>query len=268
MINKISPYSQVGVHKALYHLIIEEWSGLSNVKSSDNENFSDLLDDIIHIATIHSDLFFDPALITYIDRHKSERMAIKNEFSTKSFETKELEILNKTLKTLLIENKKFDFIDFNRIVCDYIENKYIGIESLSPKKINSLSDENIEEYLLNIKDTKKERLQSFKGLSFKRKESFHFVDAITAPIVYYNKTNNIRPIETMITGISSYVLKLTEVKNTKLIIKKLEEIAENNLKIDDEKFNFGQFSKIKKKQIKQDKVMLKDVDRILKRKVD
>lgn len=268
MINKVSPYSQMGIHKAIYHMLIEDWSGLSNINSVENDNFSGLIGDVIAISSEQANYFFDKSLLGYINTHKKNRMVNKNEHSTKSFETKELEKLTKTLKSLLLENEEFDFLEFNNLVYSYVKNKYNGLDVILPKRLSKINEDNIEDQLLEIKSNLKTRLSSFKGFSYKRKESFHFVDAITAPIVYYNKTNDISPIETMIIGISSYVLKLTEVKNTKLIIKRLEEIEKNDLKVDHKNFNFGQFSKIKKASLPKEKISSKDVDRILKRKID
>lgn len=268
MTNKISPYSNAGVHKALYHSMIEEWVGLSFVVTEDNKNFSDLIQDIITLSSNQSELFFDPSLISYVEKHKTKRMASKKEFSTKSFETKELENLEKRLKKQKTKNEEFNFLNFNESIYEKISLNYRGLENLKPKKLLTISENNIEKHLLNIKETRKERLNSFRGFSCKRKETFHFVDAITAPIVYYNKTNEISSIETMIMGMSSYILKLNEIKNTKLLIKKLEEIEKNDLKISDMRFHFGQFSKSSNTKIKEDKVLAKDIDKIFKRKID
>lgn len=265
MIDKISPYSEIGVHKAIYHSIIEEWSGLSNVKS-DNKTFKDLVSDIISLGMIESEYFVDAAIVKFIDTYKNERMIENKEYSTRSFETKEIEKLNTDLKKIIKENKNFDLDSFNQKVRFFIEDKYDGLEHIKPKGLNNLSEDNIEYALIKIRNTKKERLKKFKGFSYKLNGSFHFTDAISAPVVYYNKENQKEPLDSLILGISSYVLKLNEVKNTKLIIKKLNEIKNEDIKKDDQRFHFGQFSKRKKHVLRQERVASKDLDRILLRK--
>lgn len=246
MINKVSPYSSLGMKKALTHLIIDEWSGLSSVRTTDGKNkFLDMISDVIEISEKRSEFFFDKQLIVYIEKIQTEMMAKKNEFSTKSFETKKLEDLNKKLKKISVSNEIFNFNEFNKELLKYIQDKYTGVNNINPKSLKNISHGNIKENLINVKNTKIDRLSKFKGFSCKRRESFHFVDSLSAAIVFYNKTQGINSIETLLSGLTSYVLKVVEIRNTKLIIKKINEIELKNLKIEDVSFNFGQFSKLR-----------------------
>lgn len=238
----ISPYSIEGIFRVLNNYLLSEWRGMTKVKGVEDEiGFKEFINDVILLSIEKSELMFEIELITQVENAKSNRIQKYYETNTKSKETVQIAKLQAALTNQLKENSNFNFVEFNKEIKEQLKNKYNGLNSLEPKRYKEINEENIVKKLFEIKETKRDRLQRFKGLPYKRSEFFHFVDAVSAPIVYYKKQEGEDSLNILISGISSYVLKVNEIKNTKRILKKLKEI-ENGLKIDSPKFHFDPFT--------------------------
>ncbi len=240
----ISPYSIEGMSRVINNHLLSEWRGMSKVKNKDNlMSFKDFINDVILLSIAQSELMFEIELITQVEKAKSKRIAKYYETNTKSKETAEITKLQDALTNQLKKNTTFDFVNFNAKIKEQLLEKYEGLNGLKPKYFEKINKENLIDKLFEIKETKRDRLQKFKGLPYKRSEFFHFVDAVSAPIVYYRNQEGDDFLNVLISGISSYVLKVNEIKNTKRILKKLKEIEEG-LKIDSPKFNFDPFTEL------------------------
>lgn len=238
----ISPYSIEGMSRVLNNHLLSEWRGITKVNSIGKENdFKEFINDIIILSVQQSELMFEMELIIQVEKAKSNRIDKYLETNTRSKETVEITKLQMALMDQLKKNADFDFEKFNEEIKRELLKKYKGLDDLKPKKINEINEENIIKKLFEVKETKIERLEKFKGLPYKRSEFFHFIDAVSAPIVYYRQKEGDELLKVLISGISSYVLKVNEIKNTKRVLKKLKEI-ENGLKIDSPEFNFDPFS--------------------------
>ncbi len=266
---KPDPYSPKGVKQNIYHYLIRNWVGLTNVKHLESgKGFDFLVSDIVESCLKKSDLWVERGLSTKIEFMKNRRMAKYEERSTKSFETISLEKLSKRISEIENEMSYFDIFSFSKEMSKEILIQFSGLEYLHPKKRSTINDDNIKDLLINIRDTKTERLSFFDGFEFKRDETFHFVDAITAPVVFYNMKNDMKEIESLVLGISSYVLKLNECKNTKDLMNKINRIERDGIdydKIEYGKFNVGKDSKKKKKS---EKIGRKDLNNLISNKSD
>lgn len=256
---KLNPYSLEGIHYAIHKRIVEEWSGLSKIKSKDDSlNFTNLLSDVISISLEQSKLWFDEDVLNFLDDKLSKKIIKNSEFNVRSLETKELEKIKEDLEFIYSNKKEREVVlELEKYLHNYIEKKYYGIDEIKPKKLSEINELNIENELVKIKNNKKERLSDFKGFHYKLKNNFHFVDTLTAPIVYYNNLEHgKKPIETLIKGIVSYVLKTNEINNTNYLLDKINNIIDYNLKITDPEFNFNGFKIDKEREIikKQNKI--------------
>lgn len=72
------------MHYAIQNKIIEEWSGLSRIKSKDESlNFTNLLNDIINISIEQSKLWFDEDVLDFLDNKLSNKIIKNSEFKCK-----------------------------------------------------------------------------------------------------------------------------------------------------------------------------------------
>lgn len=265
-LRKASPYSEDGIYNVLYSHLVKEWQGLSMVEGiKEKKNFSNFLRDLIKESLLISELSFEDVLIEHVNNVKKKRIEKKSENNARSIETKKIEDLHKRLRSQFVKNKNFNILEFkNKIKID-LKTRYKGHELILPKKLSMVSEFNIEEDLKKIRDTKYERMSSFKGLSYKYNKSFHFIDEVSAPIVYYNKKeNNQSELDSLLIGVISYSLKINKIKNTKKIIKKLHDIEQNDWKHNNPSFSFFPFDKdefISKRKNKREKLNYKEEDK-------
>jgi hypothetical protein len=250
---KVSPYSEEGIYNVIYAHLIKEWKGLSTIEGKKEKlNFSDFLKEVIDLSLKESEMHFENNLIDYVFKKKEDRIARFIENNASSMETKKIKELHKRLVIQSKENQKFDLFDFQKSLKIKIKNKYDGLINIYPKDMKSIGQDNLAEGLRSVRDTKDQRLNDFKGLSYKYNGTFHFIDAVSAPIVFYNQMEQEKEVfESLILGISSYAIKINEIKNTKKLIRKLEDVEKKKLKVSDPEFTFEQFDSLK--QIKKTK---------------
>lgn len=268
--NKISPYSNNGVFTAMYYPLLNNWSGLGNIHGIEiekNLNFSSFLKELIKHSIKESELWVEDNLNVYLEDYIKNRIIKKNEFNIRSKET--LELINLKNKINYITNCQNDFniINYETKIKKNILSNYVGFEKIKPKKIDVINSGNLKENILKMKSTQRIRLSKFKGLKYKQKGMLHFVDAIEPSIVYYNKTQNIDYIESLIKGVVSYTFRVNTMKNTKLILQKLKNIDENDLKLNDPDFDFKNILQFEK-EVKNKKINPVNIDKIVKNKKD
>lgn len=246
--NKVSPYSDSGIYNAVYSHLISEWKGLSMVSGKkDKLNFPDLLREVIDYSLNKSEMAFDSTLINYVKRKKENRIADLVENNARSIETKKIEELYKNLIIQDKINKKKDLTKIVEDVKEKINRNYKGLNNIAPKGLDKITEDNLSKNLKEIRDTRKDRLSSFKGLPYRKENNFHFIDEISASVVFYNKIENKESnLDSLLKGLVYYVLKTNEIKNTKTIINKVNKIAEGHIKNGDIDFSFNQFDKAEK----------------------
>lgn len=242
---KLNPYTENGIYIAIYNYLIKEWKGVSQITSkTGNENFSNFLKDIVSESFKESSYYFEDSLIPYLDKKIKQRRSEKSEFNTISKETKALIELNVLLKSIRQNKSEENYLSMKKEIEEKILDKYKNLESIHPKKLPEINSYNLVDKLELIKMNKNERMTSFKGLPYKRKNDLHFVDEVSAEMIFYKNGNNEnKPINNLISGIVSYVSKVNEIRNTKILMNKLLEIEKDKLSLDSPNFHFYNFSK-------------------------
>lgn len=230
---KVNPYSIEGVHQSLYYHFVQEWKGLSKVKNKNNNlGFSDLLKHIIQLSYDVSDNMFEQGVLRYSERLKKDRVLRLSEYNAKSKETKFINDFNENLKSIREKQNQFNLHEFRNKIKESINDNYSYLDALEPKQLRNINDDNLVQQLSHIKQTKKERIDGFRGLPYKMKDHFHFIDYISAPICYYRIQNNRETaLDVFLDSVISYSIRINEVDNTKKIINQLNEIDQFGLEI-------------------------------------